>query len=250
MNNFMNLWETCPGCHQYYQNELAVDIANKFLLFVRREYPDDTQKQVEALNLKLRALESVLEKLQPVQTREAGVTANVMLSLIDRMKREVSTLPERYSQFEAYTYGVHGRIALDEGTEESARRAVIHFENQLEVYDAIDDVEGVACAKGGIAIAKSKHEGGNNMEEMLRSFQELYELRVAEYGEEHEFTIRAGMVYAGDLYVANRGEEGRELLTKLLATSKQVLGPHHSTTKEVEFTHDCFNTKINSANKL
>jgi hypothetical protein len=29
-------------------------------------------------------------------------------------------------------------------------------------------------------------------------------------------------------------EEGRELLTKLLATSKQVLGPYHGTTKQVE----------------
>ena len=28
-----------------------------------------------------------------------------------------------------------------------------------------------------------------------------------------------------------------DLLTKLLATSKQVLGPHHSTTKEIELTH-------------
>jgi hypothetical protein len=118
------------------------------------------------------------------------------------------------------------------------------------VYKAIDDVEGVACAKGGIAIAKSKYEGGNDKEEMLRSFQELYELRVAEFGEEHECTIRAGMVYAGDLNDANRGEEGRELLIKLLATSKQVLGPHHSTTKKVEYLHKCFNTKINSANKV
>lgn len=69
---------------------------------------------------------------------------------------------------------------------------------------------------------------------MLRSVQKLYELRVAEYGEEHEYTIRAGMVYAGGLHDANRGEEGRELLTKLLATSKQVLGPYHGTTKQVE----------------
>jgi hypothetical protein len=30
-----------------------------------------------------------------------------------------------------------------------------------------------------------------------------------------------------------RGGEARELLTKLLAMSKQVLGPHHNTTKEV-----------------
>jgi hypothetical protein len=33
---------------------------------------------------------------------------------------------------------------------------------------------------------------------------------------------------------ANRGVEARELLTKLLGTSKRVLGPHHNMTKEVE----------------
>jgi hypothetical protein len=32
---------------------------------------------------------------------------------------------------------------------------------------------------------------------------------------------------------ANRGDEARDLLTKLLATSKQVLGPDHNVTKEV-----------------
>ena len=82
-------------------------------------------------------------ELQPVQKREAGVTANVLLSLVDRMKREVSPLSKRYSQFEANTLGVHGRIALkEERTEESARRAVVHFEKQLEVYKAIGDDEG------------------------------------------------------------------------------------------------------------
>ena len=51
MIGFAMLWHTCPNCHQEYQNELAVDIANKFASFVRGQYPDDTQKQVEFLNV-------------------------------------------------------------------------------------------------------------------------------------------------------------------------------------------------------
>jgi hypothetical protein len=85
---------------------------------------------------------------------------------------------------------------------------------------------------------------------MLKSSHELYDLRVSEYGEGSELTIDAGRDYALHLFLVCHGEEGRELLAKLLATSKQVLGPHHSTTKEVKFAHDCFNTKINSTNKL
>ena len=86
MQEFVTPWETCPGCHQEYQNELAIDIANKFVSFVRRHYPNDTKRQVEALHLKLSAFTSMLDRLQPVQKREAGVTANVLLSMIDRMK--------------------------------------------------------------------------------------------------------------------------------------------------------------------
>ena len=35
--DFRKPWRVCPGCHQEYQNELAIDIANKFVSFVRRQ---------------------------------------------------------------------------------------------------------------------------------------------------------------------------------------------------------------------
>jgi hypothetical protein len=68
----------------------------------------------------------------------------------------------------------------------------------------------------------------------MKASQELYELRIAELGEEHEDTIRAGKHYAGELQIANRREEAKELLMKLLATSKQVFGSDHNITKSVE----------------
>jgi hypothetical protein len=150
------------------------------------------------------------------------------------MKGEVSPLPKRYSEFQAFAYHTHGRIAFDEGTEESARRAVVHFENQLEVNESIGDAEGIATAKINIDVAKSMYESGSNNEEVLKASQELYELRVSEDGDEDEYTIDAGKAYAIDLHNANRGDEARDFLTKLLATSKQVLGSDHKTTKEVE----------------
>jgi hypothetical protein len=84
-------------------------------------------------------------ELQPVQKIEAGVTANVMLSLIDWMKRDASN-GICYSQMEGITYNAHGLIVLQKGTEESARRAVAYFENQLEVNKAIGDADGIATA--------------------------------------------------------------------------------------------------------
>jgi hypothetical protein len=55
---FVTLWVICPSCNQHYLNELAVDIATKFVSFVRRQYPDadDTQMQVESLDVKRAAL--------------------------------------------------------------------------------------------------------------------------------------------------------------------------------------------------
>ena len=163
MYEFTKPWRVCPGCHQEYQNEFAVDIASAFVTFDRSQYPRDTHKQVETLNLKLNAFNSMFRRLQPRQKSEAGVTANVLLSLIDRMKGEVSPLTMRYSFFVANAYGVQGQIAFDEGTEKSAKRAVVHFEKQIEVYKAIGDDEGIATAKGHIAAAKARIEGVNSL---------------------------------------------------------------------------------------
>jgi hypothetical protein len=150
------------------------------------------------------------------------------------MKVDAPPLSKRCLSLEGFAYYTHGHIAINEGTDESARRAIAHFEKYLEVNKAIDYVEGIATAKRNIAITKSKYVGGNNNEELLNASRELYELRVAKSGEENEFTINAGKIYAIDLHKANCGDEARELLKKLPATSKQVLGPRHNITKDVE----------------
>ena len=234
MIEFRGPWRECPGCHQCYQNKLGIDIAAKFVLWVRRKYPDDTQMKVEAHYLKLCALDNMLERLQPVQKREVGVTADVILALIEWMNGGALPLSMRYSQVKASAHGVHGRIALNEGTEESARRAVAHFEKCLEVSKATGDTDGIAATISNIAYAKSMYEGGNNNDELLKTSRELYELRVASFGEEHGYTIIAGKDYAVDLQKVDRGDEARELLTKLLAASKRILGSHHNITKEIE----------------
>lgn len=82
------------------------------------------------------------------------------------MKIEVSPLPRRYFQFEAYTYNALGCIALNEGKEESARRAAIYFEKVLKVSKAIGNA-------GSIAMAKSMYERGNS-EELIKASLELY----------------------------------------------------------------------------
>ena len=50
---FSKPWHTCPHCHQYYQNKLSINVATEFVSFVWGQYPDDTERRMEALYIKL-----------------------------------------------------------------------------------------------------------------------------------------------------------------------------------------------------
>ena len=108
---------------------------------------------------------------------------------------------------------------------------MVHFENELGEMRQLALLMVLRWQRP-IAVTKSKYEVGNN-EEVLKTSREFYELCVAEFGEENDYTIDAGIEYAIFLLKANRGGDARELLTKLLVTSKRVLGPHHNTTTTI-----------------
>ena len=57
--------------------------------------------------------------------------------------------------------------------------------------EAFGMVDGIVTAKSNIAIAKSKYESGN-IEELMKTSQELYEMRVSRQGEGNEYTILSG----------------------------------------------------------
>lgn len=117
--------------------------------------------------MKLRALylyfmfERLTLTAEQKRKREVGVTANEILSLIYQMKGGLSLQPMRY-------------IAINEGTEESARRAVAYFEKCLAVNKKIGNGQGVATTKSNIADAISMYEGGNDNKELLTASQQLY----------------------------------------------------------------------------
>jgi hypothetical protein len=63
-----------------------------------------------------------------------------------------------------------GQSALSEKTEERARRAEAHFENQLKVSIELGYADDIAHARRNIACAKFNYEGYNN-EETLKECQ-------------------------------------------------------------------------------
>lgn len=232
-------WEVCPNCLQDYQNTMSVDIANEFLSFVDREHPNDEQKQVEALNLKLWLLLSTVgSSRQTLIISEAKEVASRVLTLIHQMKVETHMLPTRYMQIEALTYNDLGMLALREGTpENSAQEAVLHFEKYLELSTAVDFTVGIANAEYNIAFAKSTYEScddARHKEERLRKSRDLYELRVTKHGEGNALAINEGLNLAIALWGANRGIEAERLLTRVAAISRRVHGPQHKLTENVE----------------
>ena len=236
---FREPWEVCPNCHQDYQNNLAVDVSAKFVSFVQRKHLNDRPKLVDALNLKLWLLVSMINSPeQTLRIIEAKAVASQVLALIDQMKTETPNLPTRCMQCEALTYNDLGLIALIEESEESTREAVLHFEKYLTLSKAIDFDVGIANAEYNIAYANSKYDETSDIfeqeEDQLEKAQDLYDLRVAKHGEGDTLALHEGINLAMSLWRTNRASEAEQLLTRLAKVSKRIHGSQHKLTKKIE----------------
>jgi hypothetical protein len=74
-------------------------------------------------------------------------------------------------------------------------------------------------------------------EETLWASQDYYKSNLAEYGEDHAFTISSGGSFAFKLVSADRLIEAQIMLTKIFASSKRIHGPDHKQTKSIEPFH-------------
>ena len=99
LNAFKEPWKVCRNCCQYYQNELAVDLAAEFVTFVEKEHPSNQWKQLQALHLKLPAVQGMA--IQPTQKRETKQIVSRMLSMIRAMKTSNLSLPKTILKLEA-----------------------------------------------------------------------------------------------------------------------------------------------------
>jgi hypothetical protein len=78
MNEFIKPWESCPGCHQSYQNELRIDIATEFVSRLFEGSIQTIQKcRWRSLYLKLCALKTMLGEID-TRAKEGteGTSAN------------------------------------------------------------------------------------------------------------------------------------------------------------------------------
>lgn len=233
VKQFTEPWRFCPNCKQMYQDELALDLVNEFVIFVEGEYPGDRQKHLWALDRKLHVHVTNL----PEQMEEAEQITNTILSIIGRMKTDGSSLTKYIQRIEADAYSSRGLFAKRDGTKEGAKASVAYFEKCRNLCEEIGETRGVLTAEENLARAKSQYEGsseGLNNEEELELDRKLYEHDVKNYRQDELCTIRSGIDFALSLYNTDRSIESERLLTKLAAISKRVHGLDHWITKEIE----------------
>ena len=229
MDKFPEPWHVCPGCKQDYQNELAVELANEFVSFVKEKYPDDHRKHVWALSGQLGLSHVAGEEVKDVSIK--------ILSCIIAYTKAVNAAPTKDLQaVEAKAYNNLGHIALVEGTKESAKTAMEYFEKYRDICEAAGWTTGVTSSEYNIACAKAKYEGGSDKitEEILEKFQKAYKQSVEKFGQESSATIKSGIFLVTTLKKAFHRIEAERLLTKLVAICKRVHGPEHDITKRVD----------------
>lgn len=134
---------------------------------------------------------------------------------------------------EINAYNSLGSAVLLKKTEENSNEALAHFEKCLVLGQAIEDDEGIATAKYNIAIVKSAYLNLDGKFEEDYEAQATYDIFISLYGEEDVDTLGNGLDVVTALFRNKRGDDALNLLTKMLATSKQTHGSDHDKTNKI-----------------
>jgi hypothetical protein len=175
------------------------------------------------------------------QQKEVEVIAKLLLTMINRLKIVDESL-DYLKKIEINAYNALGSAVLLKDTEESSNEALAHYEKCVILSEAIEDDECIAKAKYNIAIVKSAYLklDGKFGEDLLHEAQATYNIYVRQYGEDDVDTLDSGLDVVTALVNNKRVEDAWNLLTKMLATSKQTHGSDHDITKKIRAKMDEF----------
>ena len=263
---FIEPWNKCNICKQYFQGQLLIDLASSCLSFAETTYGAennkwDKLKPMFALRLKISAIfhatnDNHNETLQPVIP-----LINNLLSMVNQTKKDLNMsrwihMPqntEEYQYFrmlcgnyEAYGYDYLGRAY---NSIEGIKTAIIHFKKARAIYNLVSMTGLAKEVENKIAATTVKmeavaNEDISNSRAKISSISELakniYENNLNEKGINAEATIQTGVSYARSLTTLARTIEAERFVTKLSAISRRVLGPEHKVTINAEtFLNEC-----------
>mmetsp|Transcript_30890 Transcript_30890/g.65289 ORF Transcript_30890/g.65289 Transcript_30890/m.65289 type:complete len:484 (-) Transcript_30890:143-1594(-) len=227
LDDFNGPWGKCPNCKQRYRNKIAIDLATAFLAFTQSNYPEHKSIHLKALNMKLDAL------AKSGQLEDTKKVANKILSIVRRLKMNHSSLPKRDLYVEARAHDQLGIIHLNEGTKESAKSGMKHFEICRDILKSAGNNYGVAATEAKLAqLGVSNNEVTE--EEKMEKFREAYKQALEHKGEESYHTIHVGINMARSLHNAHCAIEAERLLSKIARVSNRVHGLDHELSQEVE----------------
>ena len=237
-------WKTCPNCHQHYRGDLAIDMANKRVIFVKKNFPHNHTSILNAQVGRLETLTTKNHKRSYSQTKEAEQVANSILHKIRQMKVRSIPITQQDRVYEAYAYEILGCMIVEEGVKRKLPNALRYFEKSLEVSTANNFDHGIARAKGLIGMVNSKLSSQVDEESLMKSHKMMYEQKLKASGKSHPDTIKNALLYAKALKINHHGVKAERLFIELYEISTRYHGLDHELTKCVVDVKDYFRSRI------
>lgn len=245
---FSAAWEKCPTCLQCYQNDLACHLSDAFVLHSKKTYGypgsqvADKMKVLEALRIQIETRKNVIDQRGKDAEKEVETLLHELLAMVNQTKKEHNMdgswlqMPRttvKYRQYidicavyEAYGYYYLGFLC----SSNSINTEISNYEKARDICASIGSMVQAQLMTGHIERARASSR--LDKVGVMKSAKIAYEGNLYSFGQKSEHTIKAGIAYVSNLRSAYCSIEAERLVTKLIATSRQVFGEDHKYTKE------------------
>jgi len=236
VEDFFKAWKKCPNCEQAYQHQLAFELANSLLLFVKSKHSKYTKEKyllvAAALQVKMEAAKANMGiHGQLAQGIEAG---NELVALFKDMvvKLPNSKFNQKERDLLANAYGQLSTLYLLDSSNEGKKKAIVCCEKSLDIYKSIGNREGVKTMEDLIKYIKSNSFAQDGLGDQLNTLRQILndEIKMGNSGG----AVGTATALARSLLLTDHGIESERILTKYAPISRRVHGEDHSQTKEIE----------------
>ena len=238
INQFTIPWRKCSSCHQLYQHDLAIDLANCHLRFVEEKYPGnssmDQWRYISALAIKLEAIKTMDCRNMPHLREEGKQLGQNVLSAARNMQSGASPWVLRRGRY--YEAAAHEFIAyFDTMSKDTYKEGIKHYQSARDIFIVLGNMSSAKIAESVMANIKAQYEDGGALsseEAELKDRRDVYDYFVRSRGETAIKSIVSGVNLANSLHKFYHRIESERLASKLAAISLRVYGSEHDITKK------------------
>jgi len=244
MNKFFEAWQRCPNCEQRYQHQLALDLADSLVSFVKGKIseligPGDYLLVADTLQVKMDAIKANIRGPNELDfIAQAIGTGNELVTLLEDMEIKLGQSTSTQKQL-ARAYGQLSTLHLLDLSNEGKNKAIFCCEKSRDICKSTGNTKGAKAMEDMIKYMTNNsfaQEKGLGLDDQLHTMRQLLNERVKTNGAENGEVISIAATLAGALSVDDDGRgriEAERLLTKYLPISLRVHGEEHAQTKEM-----------------